>query len=157
MMLTSNMRKRQESTLSSVHPILRAFFHDMNENIVRPAGGELYAFSGFRSRGRQHALFVSGRSRARYGQSWHNTRPYSLAIDVVPVFKTGIIEWSSDRTRSTLEACAEYISPHLTWGHHLFLGDWYHFQLLPESGPHNYPDIPLEFFNLKLIPEAHHT
>ena len=132
------MKRRHAASVQSLHPMLKVALDAMTYKIALPRRAHLYCFFGTRGAASQNSLYRAGRSRARYGQSWHNLEP-SLAMDIVPVWddKPREVEWTSYRTRDLLSECASY-ADYLTWGDDLFRGDIYHFQLLPDSGPHKY-------------------
>lgn len=144
---------RHQRSMDSLHPLLttaiaaaRTFLSD------QPC--ELYCFWGFRSRAVQNTLQKAGKSNAIWGQSWHNVYP-ALAMDVVPVWydTPRAIEWTSDRTKDVLYKLARSM-PWLTWGHDIFKGDIYHFQIPTESGPHKFGVDWDRAWALTFVPET---
>lgn len=135
--LSPAMARRHRRACESLHPTLLTVL-DSAFLSAQEGGCVVYCFWGFRGRAVQNTLKKAGRSNAGWMESWHNVYP-SLAMDIVPVWsdKPRKIEWSSDRTKHFLQTLAKE-NPWLTWGHHLFKGDIYHFQVPAESGPHKF-------------------
>lgn len=68
---------KSKERLATAHPLLQDLF---NEVIKHRDCSILY---GHRNRAEQEEAFTNGRSKAHYGQSFHNYSP-SLAVDAMP-------------------------------------------------------------------------
>lgn len=69
---------RSKKNLSTCHSDLQRLFNEVVKEV------DCEVICGYRGRKEQDRAFMSGKSRARYGQSKHNKKP-SLAADVVPL------------------------------------------------------------------------
>lgn len=136
---SAGMVERHEGVVASLHPWLQRWLWVV-EKLWAP-GARPYAFEGLRDAARQNTLEKAGRSRAKWGQSWHNVNP-SLAVDIVPVMAETptTIVWKGLREKQLLSELAT-LFPWLTWGDTFFKGDIYHFQMPSTAGPHRHPEV----------------
>lgn len=73
----NSFSRRSEAHLSTCHPLLQTLLREVIKE------KDCTVICGHRGRIEQEAHFVSGASKARYGESLHNFYP-SLAVDVMP-------------------------------------------------------------------------
>ena len=96
-------------------------------NIIREY--DCTIIDGHRPKARQDRLFELGRSRARFPNSKHNSKP-SMAVDVVPYIKGTGVSWDSKQCAhfaGYVQAVASVLDTKIRWG-----GDW--------DGDHNLND-----------------
>ena len=85
---------------------------------------------GHRGKAEQEKAFASGASKARFGQSKHNSKP-SLAVDVVPL----PLDWEDipafEKLGEKIMAKAEELGINIRWGRDFTnLKDYPHFELV---------------------------
>ncbi len=89
---------------------------------------------GYRNRGEQERAFLSGNSKARWGESRHNVMP-SRAFDVIPYprgFKASDAEFYFLAT--IILAAANRVGVRIVWGGHFrSIRDLAHFELDPRE------------------------
>lgn len=88
---------------------------------------------GFRGRYEQEKAYMQGKSKARFGQSKHNSKP-SLAVDVVPL----PLDWNDipafERLGEKIMKKADELNIKIKWGRDFTnLKDYPHFELVQEE------------------------
>ena len=88
---------------------------------------------GHRGKAEQEKAYNSGTSKARFGQSKHNSKP-SLAVDVVPL----PLDWndieSFERLGNIIMHKADELGIKVKWGKYFKgLADYPHFELIQEE------------------------
>jgi peptidoglycan L-alanyl-D-glutamate endopeptidase CwlK len=69
---------KSKARLLTCHPLLRLIMNQVIKEI------DCSILEGARGEERQNDLCAQGRSKVKYPNSKHNTKPYSVAVDVVP-------------------------------------------------------------------------
>lgn len=87
---------------------------------------------GYRNKAEQNKAFMSGKSKARYGQSKHNRKP-SMAVDIVPI----PLDWNNidsfEKLGSKVLEKASELGIKIRWGRDFTgLKDYPHFELVDE-------------------------
>jgi len=108
-----NFSQHSKNILNTCDPRIQDIFNEVIKTI------DCRAISGRRGEEEQNILYETGKSKVWYPNSYHNTEPYSKAIDIMPY----PIDWH-DRERCTLFAgyvlgIADSMGIEMTWG-----GDW---------------------------------
>lgn len=85
---------------------------------------------GYRNKAEQNKAFMSGKSKARYGQSKHNRKP-SMAVDIVPI----PLDWNNidsfEKLGSKVLEKASELGIKIRWGRDFTgLKDYPHFELI---------------------------
>lgn len=85
---------------------------------------------GYRNRAEQEKAYMSGKSRAKYGQSKHNLKP-SMAVDVVPI----PLDWNNiesfEKLGNKIMEKASLLGIKIRWGRDFSkLKDYPHFELI---------------------------
>lgn len=88
---------------------------------------------GFRGRYEQEQAFLTGKSKAKFGQSKHNLKP-SQAVDVVPL----PLDWNNissfEKLGEKIMAKAEELNIKVKWGKYFTnLKDYPHFELVEDK------------------------
>ena len=78
--------------LRDVDQRLERFCELVHERLQADTGRSLVIVCGHRGEREQEAAYKKGASKAKYGQSAHNTLP-AVAVDIAPSGPTGGIDW----------------------------------------------------------------
>ena len=107
--------KTSQSRLATCHPDLQRLMEAVVEKY------DISIICGYRSQEEQERAFLEGRSKARFGESKHNSWP-SKAVDVVP-WPFCVADWQDSNYFSHMagyiKAVADGMGIRIRWG-----GDW---------------------------------
>ena len=119
--------------LRDVDQRLERFCELVHERLQADTGRSLVIVCGHRDEQAQETAYKKGASKAKYGQSAHNTLP-SVAVDIAPSGPTGGIDW--DVRGSAWQALLRIASEAaivgdvpIDWRRSMFPGDEGHVEL----------------------------
>jgi len=124
--------KRSKNNLAQCHPLLKELANEAIQTV------DFAVICGYRGAAAQEEAYRLGNSRARYGQSAHNTTyhsdPYSLAFDACPWHaEKPNIRWDDIQAFENMvehfEETASEMGIAITCGGRWRMRDWPHVQL----------------------------
>ena len=124
--------KSSQAKLDTCHPDLQHLFNEVIKKY------DCTVIQGWRSNEEQEEYYRTGKSKLRAGQSKHNARPFSLAIDVVPC----PIDWTDYKRfyyfGGYVKSMADTLGIAIRWG-----GDWDNDNSFKDQTFHDLPHFEL--------------
>ena len=126
--------KTSQARLDTCHPDLQRLMKAVVEKY------DISIICGYRSQEEQEQAFLAGRSKARFGESKHNSWP-SRAVDVVP-YPFSAEDWKDTHwfahMAGYIKAVADQLGIRIRWG-----GDWNQDNRLSNEGFWDLPHFEL--------------